>query len=410
MKYKSYEKYKESEIEWLGKIPHHWNINRLKYFCDIQTGDKDTVNSICEGEYPFFVRSQTIEKINSYTFDCEAILTAGDGAGVGKVFHYFIGRFDFHQRVYMLNNFRFLLGKFLFYFLRDNFYRVALDGTAKSTVDSLRLPLLLNFPMVAPPKNEQKKIVDFLDSQTKKIDALIEKQKKLIELLKEKRQAMISYAVMKGLDPKVKMKDSGVEWLGEAPKHWDINRLKYFCDIQTGDKDTVNSIPEGEYPFFVRSQTIEKINSYTFDCEAILTAGDGAGVGKVFHYYIGRFDFHQRVYMLNNFRFLLGKFLFYFLRENFYRVALDGAAKSTVDSLRLPLLLNFPIVAPPKNEQKKIVDFLDSQTKKIDTLIKKSTQVIDLLNERRSALIFAAVTGKIDVRNFVCEKKDKDYA
>jgi len=103
-------------------------------------------------------------------------------------------------------------------------------------------------------------------------------------------------------------KDSGVQWLGAMPAHWELKRLKYLCDVQTGDKDTVNADEDGEYPFFVRSQTVERINSFTSDCEAVLTAGDGVGVGKVFHYFNGKFDFHQRVYMMNNFRFVTGPF------------------------------------------------------------------------------------------------------
>lgn len=146
-------------------------------------------------------------------------------------------------------------------------------------------------------------------------------------------------------------KDSGVGWLGEVPVGWNIKKLKFICDIQTGDKDTVNAVEDGAYPFFVRSQTIENINTYTYDCEAILTAGDGVGVGKVFHHYNGKFDFHQRVYMMNNFIDITGKFFFYYLSTMFSKVALEGGAKSTVDSLRMPVFLNFEFALPPAYEQ-----------------------------------------------------------
>jgi type I restriction enzyme S subunit len=224
------------------------------------------------------------------------------------------------------------------------------------------------------------------------------KQRRLMELLKEKRQAVISHAVTKGLNPDATMKPSGIEWLGEVPAHWEVRKLKYLCDVQTGDKDTENAVDDGLYPFFVRSQTVERINSMAFDCEAILTAGDGVGVGKVFHYHNGPFDFHQRVYMMNNFHEVSGSYLFHFFRENFYKVALEGGAKSTVDSLRRPVFLNFTVCLPPKEEQSAIVATVDQKSTEFDTLTAEAQRAIDLLQERRTALISAAVTGQIDVR------------
>ncbi len=225
-KYKAYPSYKGSGIEWLGEIPEHWTTSRLKFLCNITTGGKDTENKVDEGKYPFYVRSQTVERINSYSFDGEAILTAGDGVGVGKVFHYTNGKFDFHQRVYMFYAFRKVAGKFLFEYIKNNFYKVALAGIAKSTVDSLRLPLIQNFVITVPPLQEQQTISTYLDKATAKIDTLIDKQTKLIDLLKEKRQAVISTAVTRGLDSSVPMKESGVEWLGEIPEHWKVNSLR----------------------------------------------------------------------------------------------------------------------------------------------------------------------------------------
>ncbi|MCD6397595.1 MAG: restriction endonuclease subunit S, partial [Spirochaetaceae bacterium] len=149
-KYKIYSEYKDSGVEWLGDLPSEWAVKKLKFICNVKTGTKDTVNAVENGQYPFFVRSQTIERINSIGANCEAVLTAGDGVGVGKVFHYFSGEFDFHQRVYMLNNFTNVYGKFVYYYLSNNFYKVALEGNAKSTVDSLRLPQFLNFEFSLP--------------------------------------------------------------------------------------------------------------------------------------------------------------------------------------------------------------------------------------------------------------------
>lgn len=249
-----------------------------------------------------------------------------------------------------------------------------------------------------PPLNTAVALADHLDAATRRIDGLISKKARFIELLREKRQALITHAVTKGLDATAPMKASGVGWLGEIPKHWNVKRLRFACDVTTGDKDTVNASPGGQYPFYVRSQCVERIDTYTADCEAILTAGDGAGVGKVYHYVNGKFDFHQRVYMLHNFRHVRGKFLFFYLSSLFAAVALDGGAKSTVDSLRMPVFKNFVITTPDLDTQDQIIAHVERATDKLDQLIAKTERSIGLLKEHRIALITAAVTGKIDIR------------
>ena len=255
-------------------------------------------------------------------------------------------------------------------------------------------------PIPLPPSEEQRAIASFLDREICKIDILIREQKELITLLQEKRQALISNTVTKGMNPKAKMKDSGVEWLGEVPLHWELKRLRRLCQITTGDKDTENRIHDGKYPFFVRSQEVERIDSYTFDGEGILTAGDGVGVAKVFHYYEGKLDFHQRVYLLYNFKAeIKGLFLFEYIRENFQKEVLKLSAKSTVDSLRMPMFQDFPVLVPPVKEQKTILEYLNKEIGKIDDLIREAEETINLMHEHRASLISEAVTGKIDVRH-----------
>lgn len=249
-----------------------------------------------------------------------------------------------------------------------------------------------------PPKSEQDAIVSYLDRATSRIDTLVTKKTRFIELLREKRQALITHAVTKGLDPNVPMKDSGVEWLGSIPQNWSTKRLRFVCDVTTGSRDTINATEDGAYPFYVRSQEVARIDTYAADCEAVLTAGDGAGVGKVYHYANGKFDFHQRVYMMHNFRHVRGKFFFHYLSSLFAAVALDGGAKSTVDSLRMPVFKNFQITTPSLEEQDQIIRFIEDRSARIDTLIAKTERSIELLREHRTALITAAVTGKIDLR------------
>ncbi len=168
-----------------------------------------------------------------------------------------------------------------------------------------------------------------------------------------------------------------------------------MCKTETGGKNTQDKADDGKFPFFVRSQIVERINSYSFDGEAILTAGDGAGVGKVFHYINGKFDFHQRGYKFSSFKLVLGLYLFYYIKTNFHNVALMGDAKSTVDSLRLPLIKDFEISYPPsKKEQQEVVDKIISEVSKIDIAISKSKKEIDSIKEYREALITDLITGK----------------
>ena len=192
--------------------------------------------------------------------------------------------------------------------------------------------------------------------------------------------------------------------MGEIPEHWEVVKLRYLSDITTGDKDTENREDDAKYPFFVRSQTIERISSYSFDGEAILTAGDGVGVCKVWHYINGKFDYHQRVYMMHNFRKVSGIYLFNFMKENFINEVLKLSAKSTVDSLRRPMFLDFPVAVPPMDEQSSIIDVLINKQKLIDNSIEEIISSIKKLKEYRQSLISEAVTGKVDVRNWQASK------
>src|SRR5690625_402658 len=206
---KSYPKYKDSGIEWIGEIPEDWEIIKLKYLSNIDTGSKDTQDRVENGSVPFFVRSDNVEKINEFTHDEEAVMTAGDGVGVGKVFHYYKGRFSAHQRVYLFTKFQNILGKYLYFYLKSNLISEVKQGTAKSTVDSLRRNMLTEFPVSLTNINVQRKIVKYIEFQTSEIDGLIKDKEQLIKLLEEKRQAIITETVTKGLNPNVKMKDSG---------------------------------------------------------------------------------------------------------------------------------------------------------------------------------------------------------
>ena len=422
-KHKPYPTYRSCGVEWLGEIPAHWEVKRLinsvtDYVGGVWGSEPNGLDDLpC-------VRVADFDRQRLRVFMCNPTLRAiapndrqqrvlnpgdllleksggGDLQPVGAVMLYdhdtpaVCSNFVARLRVAIESDPVFLT------YLHSALYATRLNTRSiKQTtgIQNLDTYAYLREPVCFPPLAEQVAIAAFLDRETGKIDALISKKERLIELLQEKRTALIGRAVTKGLDANAPMKESGVEWLGEIPAHWEVQRLRYLASIKTGDRDTVDRQDDGKYPFFVRSQTVETIDSWSFDGEAVLTAGDGVGVGKVFHYVNGKFDYHQRVYRFSDFRSVTGKYFFRYFKAMLRFEVLQGTAKSTVDSLRLPMLKDFPVLVPPLAEQGAVTAFLDRETAKLDSLIAKVHQAIELLKELRSALISAAVTGRIDVR------------
>lgn len=250
---KRYDEYKDSGVEWIGEVPRHWEVVRTRYLCNLCTGNKDTINRVDDGKFPFYVRSPKVERINTYSFDGEAILMAGDGVGAGKVFHYANGKFDYHQRVYNFHNFKKVIGKFFYYYITNNFRYIIEEGGAKNTVDSVRLYMIQNFLITVPPKEEQREIVFYLDKKCSEIDNVISAQQKRIALLQELKQSVITHAVTKGLNPNVEMKDSGVEWIGKIPASWDVVHLKRILRerMQYGANEPAES-DDTTYPRYIR--------------------------------------------------------------------------------------------------------------------------------------------------------------
>jgi type I restriction enzyme S subunit len=168
------------------------------------------------------------------------------------------------------------------------------------------------------------------------------------------------------------------------------------ANLTTGNKDTQNKIEDGEFPFFVRSQTIERINSYSFDGEAILTSGDGVGVGKNFHYINGKFDYHQRVYCLSGFnKNIIGKFVFYYFSENFNRRIMRMSAKNSVDSVRRDMIFEMEINIPSIKEQQKISSFLTTIDEKLTSLMQKKT----LLEQYKKGVIQKIFSKELRFKN-----------
>ncbi|NMH26409.1 restriction endonuclease subunit S [Flavobacterium solisilvae] len=435
---KPYTKYKPSGVSWLGEIPEHWEIRKLKslfkspesLFVDgdwIESNDINgsdvkyiTTGNIREGKYKEKgsgqITFETFKRLNCTEALENDILISRLNMPIGRCclapkfdkplivsVDVVICRLDIEYN-----------RKYFVYLMNSKRYQesTALESRG-ATMKRVSRTILGNFFLSIPSTDEQTTIADFLDYKTAKIDRFIRKKKQLIQLLNEQKAGIINQAVTKGLDASAKMKPSGIEWLGDIPEHWKIVKLRYLSRITTGNKNTEDKVENGLYDFFVRSQKIAKINSYSFDGEGILTAGDGVGVGKVFHYINGKCDYHQRVYLFYNFSKLIhAKFLFYFLQKFLKNELMIYNAKSTVDSVRLPVLKDFLVLVPEFNEQKAIVEHIEKETEKLNKAIATIEKEIALVQEYRTALIAEAVTGKIDVRDYkvpVLEEDDLVY-
>jgi type I restriction enzyme S subunit len=301
--------------------------------------------------------------------------------------------------------------RYLEYVLRSAPCRVELRKRTKGIVEGfwrLYTDDFYDIRLPVPPAAEQAAIVRYLDHADVSIGRYIAAKRKLIALLDEHKHAIVRQAVTRGLDPARQSKSSGIDWLGDVPAHWGLRRLRFLAHISTGGRDTVDRRDDGQYPFFVRSQTVERIGTYGFDGEGVLTAGDGAGVAKIFHYVDGKFDFHQRVYLFSDFASILrGRFFFHYLGANLRYEAFRETAKSTVDSLRRPMLANFPVLLPPIEEQDRIVDHIASSTGHIDVALTTTGHDLNLIREYRARLIADVVTGKLDVRDAASRLAEK---
>ena len=404
-----YEAYKDSGVEWLGDVPDSWNMRRLKYISTIKTGEKDTVDRVDNGKYPFFVRSKWIEHIDTFSYDGEAVLTAGDG-DIGKIFHYINGKFDYHQRVYKFSNFTEIIGKYLFYYLHNNLAEEVVKLSAKTTVDSLRLPFLQNFPVLLPAVKEQTAIANFLGRKTTQIDKAIAIKEKQIALLKERKQILIRNAVTRGIGPNVPMKDSGVDWIGEIPEHWEIIRFKNLF-VQSRlprrkDDGVVTSYRDGQ----VTLRSNRRLEGYT---EAILEGGyQGIRVGQLvlnsmdaFEGAIGISESDGKCtpeYVICDplSDDVLPEYFASLLREmalaKYIQVICNSVRQRAV-RIRFNNLAQRFMVVPSKQEQLAIVDFIKIESSKANNGMEHLLKQINKLKEYKSTLINSAVTGKIKV-------------
>lgn len=403
---------KDSGVEWIGKMPDGWSRDKINRIYDvigsgttpkfddakdnsgpvnwIQSGDVYSGGSITK------VKNQIAESfLSEYSalklYQPPFVVIAMYGASIGNMAVSAISgcvnqaccvlgkpRGDFNYAYYALQA------------LKKHLLSSALGGgqpnISQQIIKAQWLPM--------PPLSEQTAIAAYLDEKCATIDAIIAEAKASIEEYKSWKASVIFETVTKGLNPNAEMKDSGVDIIGMMPEHWPLVRQRFLCKTTTGDHDTQDADPDGQYPFYVRSPNVERSNTYTFDGESILMAGDGVGAGKVFHYATGKIAIHQRVYCFYDFCKILPRFYFYYMSSLFSTEIDKGSAKSTVASVRLPMLKDFEISLPPKDEQEAIVAYLDSKCAAIDGIILEKEELIRELENYKKSLIFEVVTGK----------------
>ena len=427
-----YAEYKESGVEWIGKIPSHWNLMPTKFVSAIYCGSTPNshIEAYWDGNINWFTPSDlglsstskyinsssrkiTNAGLNSYggEFIKPNSLVLSTRAPVGKV-GISTTEFTTNQGCKVLVTKDNVDVQYLYYFFSTN--TVALNVLSNGTTfGELTTKCLSSFVVLNPSFREQLQISQFLDKKTSQIDSLIEKIERKIELLKEQRTALISQCVTKGLDPNAEMKNSGVEWIGEIPSHWEIKKLKRVSEIETGTTPpTINEnyYNDGTTPW-VKPENLNGMTSIKFTTRKLTELGVEksrllransvlvCGIGT-----IGKFGFatkpvctNQQINGITFFKEIVcsrfGLYLISSMVDEFKRIS----EKVVVSILTKTRQQNCSIAFPSLNEQFSICQYLDKKTSQIDSLSEKLRRKIELLKEYRQSLISNVVTGKVKV-------------
>jgi type I restriction enzyme S subunit len=402
--------YKLTEV---GVIPEDWDVKEIGSFAPLQRGFDLPAGQRKDGEYPVVYSNGIVNFHDKYQVRGPGIVTGRSGT-LGKV-HYVETDYWPHNTSLWVTRFNGSYPKFVhFLFTYVGFDRFA----SGSGVPTLNRNDAHSFRVCIPKStDEQTAIANALSD----VDALINELEKLIA----KKQAIKTATMQQLLTgrtrlPEFRYHSKNVGWisdsastvcsevelvdalslihpttttmptdgtpkgyksseLGEIPEDWEVDKIGKLISITTGDKNTQDRIVDGAYPFFVRSQTVERINSYSFDGEGVLTAGDGVGTGKIFHYVNGKFDYHQRVYLMHSFGEKVdGYYFFVFFSNHFYDRIMSMTAKSSVDSVRREMIADMLMTLPSKEEQTAIATILsdmDSEIQALQQRLSKTRQI-----------------------------------
>ena len=433
-KIKQYPSYKDTGIEWIGKIPEEWDLKMIKHLLNERNEKNNPIKSrerlslsIDKGVTLYSEKTTNLDRFKE-DFTQYKLAYKGDlvlnsmnmivgAVGVSKYF----GCVSPVYYVYYDNDDENTITNFCEYFLKIPTVKQHLKSLGKgimsiekenNRINTCRLKIsrddLKNMYLPQPNLKIQKNIVNFLDNSILSLNKKIEKNKKLIELLKEKRASLINQTVTKGLNPNTPMKESGIEWIGKIPEHWKISKMKYYCDISMGQSpDSKYYTDDENYTIFIQGnadlhegKVIPRIYTKQITKKAnindlLLTVRAPCGDVAISKYplCIGRGV--SAISNANN-----RKFLFYYLinlrNNNIWELVSNG---STFESINYEDITNMTLIEPSAEEQEQITKYLDNQTQKIDKTIEKIERNIELLEEYKESLIHHLVTGKIDVRS-----------
>ena len=443
--FKPYPAYKDSGVEWLGEVPEHWRIGSFRHLI-ISVSNGTTADQVDEAENTIAV--SRIETISSGSINFEktgyvSISNAPDRflLNPGDILFSHINSLPMVGNVAVYSGEKPLLhgmnllriqprpdvsSEWVLYWLKSKNIRQEVESRAKPAINqaSVSTDSVRALPALIPSKPEQTQIARFLDYETARIDALIEEQKHLIELLKEKRQAVISHAVTKGLDPTVPMKDSGVEWLGEVPAHWNIGSLRWYASIQGGiakGKDYKGlqtiSVPylrvanvQSGHVDLSEVKEIEVLESeverYSLRAgDVLMNEGgdnDKLGRGTVWQAQIEPCLHQNHVFAIRPNELVKAEWLTTFTQSDQARAYffLNSKQSTNLASISASNLMGLVLPLPPESEQQAILSYLNNDQQQHDELTTVAIKTVELLHERRSALISEAVTGKIDVSDW----------
>jgi len=379
---------KDSGIAWIGEIPKHWEVTMLKRLLQINNGaDYKAIES--DSGIPVIGSGGQFAWAKKYMYDGEVVLLGRKGT-IDKPLYY-KGKFWAVDTMFYSIPTDKTIGKFAYYISNCLPFKVYSTSTA---LPSMTQTILGNMNVVLPSKEEQSRIANFLDKKCAEIDELIALQEQMIAQLNTYKQAVITETVTKGLNPNVKMKDSGVEWIGEIPEHWDVCKIQYMANLKSGYNLTTEQITdEGLYPVYGGNGIRGFYHEFFNDGEYVLIGRQGALCGNI-NYSTGKFWATEHAVICYPKMQYATKWLGELLRSmnlNQYSLASaqPGLAVERIKALSIPL--------PPLSEQQSIAQYLDQKCKEIDELISIKKEKIEHLKAYKKSVIYEYVTGKKQV-------------
>lgn len=439
---KKYDKYKPTGSPWIGEIPEHWEVKRLKFSCSLSGRigwNGLRADEFKEDSYAYLVTGQDFRgpnvewdkcyQVDKWRYDEDPFIQLNNGdllitkdGTIGK-----IAKVSNLDKPACLNSGIFVLKQkhstfnqdFLYWHLLSNLLKDFNDYNSggQTTIQHLYQNVFENMPLVVPSVAEQEAIAKYLDEKCGSVDKVITTQERRITLLKELKQSIISEAVTRGINPDAPLRDSGIEWIGKIPTHWEVMRLRFVCEFRNGytpSKANPDFWEDGTIPWY-RMEDIRDSGRFLNEAKQYVTeeAVKGAGLFEAGSFILATtatIGEHAMLIVdsLANQQFTnlkIRKSLAQTLNRDFffyYLYVIDDFCKSSTRTATFPAmnmedLRNFGVTMPPIEEQLQIVEYIQAKTESLENMISKATREIELLREYKQSIITEAVTGKIKV-------------